>query len=111
VKVTGGPGSPQDDVFVYDALDRRIGKTTLTGPAVWTTYDGDNPYLDAAGSGSLSPGSGGLTWYLHVDGVDELFAREDGAGHMAWYLTDAQGSVRQVVDPSGSPKEDIDRQP
>ncbi len=46
------------------------------------------------------------TRYLHGDQVDQLFARQD-AGVQYWYLTDYQGSVRDVLDNSGNVKDAI----
>jgi hypothetical protein len=56
--------------------DRRIGKWVDadgegSGEAteVWTAYDGDNPYADFDGEGSLT------TRYLYGQAIDQLFAR------------------------------------
>ncbi len=91
--------------YTYDALDRRIGIDD-NGAQTWTVYDGTSPdalpYADFNGSGALAvryvsgPGV--------VDGaaVDELLARTSAGGATAWYLTDKLGSVRDVVDSSGT---------
>ncbi len=40
--------------------------------------------------------------YLDGLAVDELFARTDSSGNLAWYLTDQLGSVTDVVSSSGT---------
>ncbi len=59
-----------------------------------------NVWADLDGSNDLQ------TRYLHGDQVDQLFARQD-AGVQYWYLTDYQGSVRDVLDNSGNVKDAI----
>jgi RHS repeat-associated protein len=78
----------------YDALNRRIGFKD-SGTQTWTVYDGQNPYADFNGSGTL------LTRYLYGPAVDELLARTSSGGTTAWYLTDKLGSVRDIIDSSG----------
>ena len=46
-----------------------------------------------------SPDAYLTTRYLYGDNVDELLARIDGTTAL-WYLTDRQGSVREVIDNS-----------
>jgi len=81
--------------YTYDALNRRIGFKD-NGTQTWTVYDGQNPYADFNGSGTL------LTRYLYGPAVDEILARTASGGTTAWYLTDKLGSVRDVVDTSGT---------
>lgn len=40
--------------------------------------------------------------YLHGLAVDMLLARTSAAGTTAWYLTDWQGSVRDIANTSGT---------
>jgi RHS repeat-associated protein len=89
--------------YTYDALDRRIGTAVDAdgaGPGApattWTVYDGENPYADFDGTGALR------TRYLHGPAVDWLLARTSAVGATAWYLTDRQGSVRDVADAAGA---------
>jgi RHS repeat-associated protein len=82
------------DVFTYDIEDRRIGKST-NGTQTWTFYNGQNPYADFNGSGSLT------YRYLYGKGLDQLFARYDGTASK-WYLTDNIGSVRLFVTTGGT---------
>ena len=85
--------------YTYDALDRRIGFDD-NGTQTWTVYNGSsadaNPYADFNGSGTL------LTRYVSGLAVDELFARTSSGGTTAWYLTDRLGSVRDIVNSSGT---------
>jgi len=81
--------------YVYDALNRRIGfddNSTQT----WTVYDGVNPYADFNGSGTL------LSRYVSGPAIDEIFARTSSGGTSAWYLADRLGSVRDIVNTSGT---------
>jgi RHS repeat-associated protein len=89
-------GTTYDDVFTYDVIDRRIGKSINGGTTQWTVYDGGNPYVDFTGS-TLS------NRYLYGLALDSLVARTDGsAGNTVWYLTDRLGSVRQLANAAGS---------
>jgi RHS repeat-associated protein len=94
VVVKSGTTTLQDDRFTYDVLDRRIGKSTLSGGQQWTVYDGADPYADFNGSGSLT------YRYLYGNEIDDLFARFDGT-NAVWYLDDLLGSVRQLVNTNG----------
>jgi hypothetical protein len=40
--------------------------------------------------------------YLHGAGVDEILAQDDGSGVFLWQLTDHLGTVRDLVDNSGT---------
>ena len=95
-----------ETVSFYDALDRRIGFDD-SGTQTWTVYDGTNPYGDFNGSGTL------LERYLFGPGVvngavvDELLARTSSGGTTAWYLTDKLGSVRDIVNSSGTVQDHV----
>jgi RHS repeat-associated protein len=45
---------------------------------------------------------------LYGDAVDQLFARENSSGTLAWYLTDRLGSVRDVLNNSSTVIDHID---
>ena len=94
--------------FTYDVVNRRVGVWVDgdgAGPAdpdqVWTVYDGANPYMDFDGEGQLQ------ARYLYGPGIDELFARIGTGEDPEWFLTDRLGSVRQIVDASGTVLDDI----
>jgi RHS repeat-associated protein len=81
--------------YTYDALNRRIG-TDVNGTQTWMVWDGQNPYAQFNGSGTLEER------YLYGPAVDEILARTSLGGTTAWYLTDRLGSVRDIVDTSGN---------
>jgi RHS repeat-associated protein len=62
----------------------------------WHVYDGQNPYADFDSGGTLT------MRYVHGAEFDELYARTDSGGGSAWYLRDRLGTVRDVVDTSGT---------
>jgi RHS repeat-associated protein len=88
----------------YDVYGRRIEEdrwTSTTGTVVTRFgYDGANVWADLDGSNNL------LMRYVRPDGVDALGARESSTGTVAWYGTDNQGSVRDILSASGT---DMDR--
>ena len=51
--------------YTYDALNRRIGIDD-NGTQTWTVYDGQNPYADFNGSGTLTER------YLNGPAVDQI---------------------------------------
>src|SRR5262249_21382292 len=67
----------------------------VNGTTTWTIYNGKNPYADYNNSGTR------LERYLYGLAVDQLFARNDGT-NTAFYLTDKLGSVRELVNTTGS---------
>jgi RHS repeat-associated protein len=83
-----------DDKFVYDVNDRRIGKS-VDGVWTWTAYDGSNAFADFTGAGALTE------HYLYGLAADSLLARVDSGNNAAFYLTDRNGSVRQLVTVGG----------
>ena len=99
VEKSSGGTTLNQATYTYDALDRRIGFDD-NGTQTWTIYNGTsadaNPYADFNGSGTL------LTRYVSGLAVDELFARTSSGGTTAWYLTDRLGSVRDIVNTSGT---------
>src|SRR2546425_12833475 len=95
IKTSGGT-TVQDDKFTYDIENRRIGKNTLSGGQSWTGYDDVNPYADFNSSGSLT------FQYLYGNAIDFLLARLNTSFDPIWYLTDKLGSVRLLMDKTGS---------
>jgi RHS repeat-associated protein len=61
-----------------------------------TVYDGSNSWAD------LLATNGVAARYLLGDRVDNLIARWQPADGIAWYLTDRLGTVRQLVNGSGT---------
>ncbi len=87
--------------YTYDALGRRIGIDD-NGSQTWTVYDGKNPYADFHGSGAVAERYASGPGVVNGAAVDELLARTSAGGATAWYLTNKLGSVRDIVDTSGS---------
>ncbi len=87
-----GSGTPTVTRYAVDGWNPALaGQTGNANFNVWADLDGSNDLL---------------TRYLHGDQVDQLFARQD-AGVQYWYLTDYQGSVRDVLDNSSNVKDAI----
>ncbi len=105
-RIAASPSSTTPVVrYVYDALDRRIDVTTPTS-SIRTVYDGTSPLIDFDGN---SNGSSSITArYLSGPAVDELLSRQTPQGGVAWYLTDRQGTVRDIADDSGNVIDHID---
>ena len=81
--------------YTYDALGRRIGFDD-NGTQTWTVYDGQNTYADFNSGATLQQR------YLYGPAVDQILARTSSGGTSAWYLTDRLGSVRDIVNTSGT---------
>src|SRR5262249_17028330 len=84
--------------FTYDVFGRRIQKDVTAGGATVVTrfaYDGGNVWADLDSASRLQMRR------LYLDAADQVFARIDAGGTAAWYLTDRQGSVRDLVNASG----------
>ena len=92
--------------YVYDVFGDRIEKdvwTSSTGTVVTRfAYDGQNAFADLNSSNQLQMRR------LYGDAVDQLFARENSSGTLAWYLTDRLGSVRDVLNNSSTVLDHID---
>ncbi len=99
VEKNSGGTTLEQVTYTYDALDHRIGVDT-NGTQMWTVYDGQgadaNPYADFNSSGTL------LTRYVSGPGINDIFARTSSGGTTAWYLGDRLGSVRDIVNTSGT---------
>jgi RHS repeat-associated protein len=92
--------------YTYDAFGNLIEEDAWTQQSGSTTVtrfgtDGSNTWADLNGSNGLQ------TRYLTGDNVDQVFARVSSGGAAAWYLTDNQGSVRNLTDGSGTLKETV----
>jgi len=83
---------PVNARFGYDPFGRRT-TTSIDGRTTRYVYDGANIVQHS--------GPGGATSYLIGLGLDEVLARTSGACQITTYLSDAQGSVVGLVDPTG----------
>ena len=108
--MTGAVEKNSDDTviaqatYTYDALGNRIGMDE-NGTQTWTLYDGSDPIMDFNGSGSLE------MRYLNGptgDLVDTVIARESAGGTVAWYLPDRLGTIRDLINNSGSIIDHVD---
>jgi RHS repeat-associated protein len=87
--------------YTYDALNNQI-EVVEGGATRYTLYDGQTPLLDFNGSGTVT------ARYLSIPGaIDELLARQTSAG-VAWYLTDREGSVNDIINNSGTVIDHVD---
>ncbi len=89
--------------YTYDVFDRRISKSVDAdgdGSAIASVeqfvYDGDNIALVFNGSGDLT------SRYFYGTEVDQILAQEKATGEVLWTLTDNQGTVRDLIDSTGT---------
>jgi RHS repeat-associated protein len=95
--------------FTYDALGERVAEQDWTSGGGGTTTrfvpDGSNVAIDLDGSNNA------LVRYLYGAGVNQILTRTVASGANAgpWvYLTDNQGSVRDLVNWSGQVEDHLD---
>jgi RHS repeat-associated protein len=81
--------------YAYDVYDQRISKVTPTGTEHLVYGQNQNIALEFDGSGALT------NRYLHGNSIDEVLA-DEANGSVGWALTDNLGSVRDVVDGTGT---------
>ncbi|MFO0968174.1 MAG: RHS repeat-associated core domain-containing protein [Gemmataceae bacterium] len=94
----------------YDALGNRSSETidadgAGSGAAVTTKFAYDqngNVWADLDASGAIT------TRRLYLDAVDALFAKIGSSGDVDFYLTDRQGSVRDVYSSTGTLRKEVD---
>ena len=95
VSGSGGPAT-----YLYDAFGRMVSQTE-NGATQNFIYDGENIALVLNGSGQV------IERELNGPAVDQVLATETvapgsgSAGTVNWFLTDNQGTVRDVVQYSG----------
>ncbi|HEV2969531.1 MAG TPA: autotransporter-associated beta strand repeat-containing protein [Pirellulales bacterium] len=104
-------GAVTDTVsYGYDSANRQIARYETSQPAVYTVYDGANPYLQVSDANKLA-GAGTSTTpkisqrELYALAVDEILATDDDlgtSGSVLWGLADNEGTPRDVVNGSGS---------
>lgn len=84
-----------ETTFTYDALGRRIARA-INGETTFTIYDGDNAYADFDAAGNV------ITRYLFADRMDQAIARQRDGENLAWYLSDRQGTIHDIIDATGT---------
>ena len=102
-KTSGGTVLAQA-TYTYDALDNRIGMDE-NGTQTWTLFSRSSPIIDFNSSGSLT------MRYLNGpagDIVDAVLARQTSGGTVSWYLPDRLGTVRDLINNSGSIIDHVD---
>jgi RHS repeat-associated protein len=86
-------------VSLYNALDQRIG-IDENGTQTWTLYDSGNPIMDFNSSGTLT--------MRYLWGPTGVVARQTSGGTVSWYLADALGTVRDLINNSGAIIDHVD---
>ena len=99
VEKTSGGTTLESVTFTYDALDNRIGMDE-NSTQTWTLYEGSNPVIDFNSSGSLT--------MRYLWGPTGIVARQTSAGTVSWYLADHLGTVRDIINNSGSIIDHVD---
>ncbi|UBF30104.1 hypothetical protein K9N68_38650 (plasmid) [Kovacikia minuta CCNUW1] len=88
-------GITQQSTYTYDALNQRIAKT-VGSQTTRFVYDRGNVYLEFTGSSSAPS-----TRYLYGPMVDQVLAQESN-NTTTWLLADHEGTIRDLVNNSGS---------
>jgi RHS repeat-associated protein len=105
----------EDVSYKYDAWGNLVERDDGVSSPTVTRYavDGWDPALAGTTGNTrfnvradLDASNNLLTRYFHGDQRDQLFGRQDSLTAF-WYLTDRQGSVREVLDNSGNIKDAI----
>jgi RHS repeat-associated protein len=92
--------------LTYDVFNNLIGVKVNGTQQRWTVFDGQNPYMDFDGSGTLT------TRYLsNPQALDQLFGRVSAGGTVGWYITDITGSVREIISGNGAILDQINYDP
>jgi RHS repeat-associated protein len=89
--------------YTYDAFNRRISQSIdPTGGGDFTEVT--NYVYDANGNLLMTlNSSGSITHaYLNGPGADQVLADDAGSGNVSWLLADQQGTVRNVINSSGT---------
>jgi RHS repeat-associated protein len=104
-KTSGGTATMSAD-YAYDVYDRRIKKVvdadgaggggSVTARYVYEDTGYTQVVLQFDGSSNLTHR------YLHGPAIDELLADEDASNAILWSLPDHQGTVRDVINNSGT---------
>ena len=89
--------------YTYDVDNRRIAKTVDPDGAGSSSatverfvYDGDHIALTFDGNGNQTHR------YLHGTQIDQILADENATGEVLWALTDNLGTVRDLIDSTGT---------
>src|SRR5579884_661390 len=94
---TSGGTVIYDETFTYDVNNNRIGVSLNGTQQLYTVYDGQNPYIDFSGSGTVTQ-----RYLVNPKTLSQFYGQVSGSGTTQWFLTDNINSVRQVVITSGT---------
>jgi RHS repeat-associated protein len=112
VKKNNGGTTVDDEKFTYDVFnnlirdDVLVTESTLGTSDHWTVYDGKNPYADFNSSGSLT-----MRYVTNPDGLNQFYARITSGGTVQWFVTDASGSIREIINQDGTILDKINYDP
>ncbi len=104
--------------YTYDYAGRLIRTATdSTGSGeftyAYTVYDDQNPYLQVTDPAALANPATNTTVaisqrYLYGPAVDQILATDNGGGSVLWGLGDNVGTIRDVVDNSGTDQNHVE---
>ena len=100
VEKTSGGATLESVTFTYDALDNRIGRNE-NSTQTWTLYD-------AGGTAIMDFNSGGSLTMRYLWGPPGIVARQSSGGTVRWYLADHLGTVRDLINNTGSIIDHVD---
>ena len=89
--------------YTYDASNRRISESVQTASGTTTSlfvYDRTNVLLEFQSSNESPLALAERN--LFGPAVDQILAQDNGAGKVAWMLTDYLGTIRDIVDNTGA---------
>ena len=102
------PNSPDQVVaYMYDFADRQIRRALTTGGSTsyaYSIYDGNNLYMEVTDPNHLSTG-GASAYVSHrnfIGPAGGVLAVDNCSGTVLWGLGDNVGTVRDVVDSTGT---------
>jgi RHS repeat-associated protein len=98
---TAGGTTTETVQYTYNALNQRISQTVTNGSGDVTLaenyiYDGSNLVMVLNSSGNVTHS------YLYGPGANQVLADDAGSGNVTWMLADEEGSVRDVINSSGT---------
>lgn len=94
-KASAGGAITSQQLFTFDALDRRVG-IVASGVTTRINYLDENAWVDYNSAGSVT------RRYLFADRIDGNLANWTAANGTQWYLTDKLGSTRGIAASGGA---------
>ncbi|MBD2168526.1 putative Ig domain-containing protein [Calothrix membranacea FACHB-236] len=87
--------------FIYDVFDRRIAKI-VDGNPTYFIHDRDNIWAEFDATAEV------IARYFNESDIDGLIARYRPNDGISWYLKDRLGTVRDIIDNTGQPINQLD---